>query len=161
MLNWIQSELRVFIVYFQGQWQIKPRLAGLLASSEVYCQACRNMFGENASQWSGNITSHTNNWCCLHIFLKLPFRSQLISFTNIIINASYDEICVEFERKTTQHCLLHVHVVQKILNGWPVLKIFISGDFSLWLQVLSLYLLMPGINSSLMQEAMQHQSRVK
>ena len=70
----------MFIVYFQGQWQIKPRLAGLLASSEVYCQACRNMFGENASQWSGNITSLTNNWCCLHIFLKLPFRSQLINF---------------------------------------------------------------------------------
>ena len=40
-------------VCFQGNWQIKPRLANLLANSELYCQACRNMFGENASQWQG------------------------------------------------------------------------------------------------------------
>lgn len=38
----------------EGGWQIKPRLANLLASSEVYCQACKTMFGENASQWTGH-----------------------------------------------------------------------------------------------------------
>ncbi|KAL4218145.1 hypothetical protein ACF0H5_022881 [Mactra antiquata] len=38
----------------EGSWQIKPRLANLLASSELYCQACRTMFGENASQWKGH-----------------------------------------------------------------------------------------------------------
>ncbi|XP_053382884.1 calmodulin-regulated spectrin-associated protein 1-like [Mercenaria mercenaria] len=37
----------------EGAWQIKPRLGNLLASSELYCQACRTMFGENASQWTG------------------------------------------------------------------------------------------------------------
>ncbi|XP_060592189.1 calmodulin-regulated spectrin-associated protein 1-like isoform X2 [Ruditapes philippinarum] len=38
----------------EGSWQIKPRLANLLATSELYCQACRTMFGENASQWTGH-----------------------------------------------------------------------------------------------------------
>ncbi|XP_052763683.1 calmodulin-regulated spectrin-associated protein 1-like isoform X3 [Mya arenaria] len=38
----------------EGVWHVKPRLANLLASSELYCQACRHMFGENASQWTGH-----------------------------------------------------------------------------------------------------------
>ena len=45
--------------------------------------------------------------------LKLPFRSQFITFLKkiiqeiskhiSIINASYEGICVELKRKTTQH----------------------------------------------------------
>ncbi|KAH3897127.1 calmodulin-regulated spectrin-associated protein 1-like isoform X3 [Dreissena polymorpha] len=43
-----------FYINGEGSWTIKPRLANLLASSELYCLACKNMFGDNASQWAGH-----------------------------------------------------------------------------------------------------------
>lgn len=39
--------------FFQGQLHVKPRLANLMVTSELYCQACRNMFGNVHSQWQG------------------------------------------------------------------------------------------------------------
>ncbi|KAK3087075.1 hypothetical protein FSP39_001312 [Pinctada imbricata] len=33
---------------------IKPRLANLMVSSELYCQACAHMFGDSTSQWQGH-----------------------------------------------------------------------------------------------------------
>ncbi|XP_046560920.1 LOW QUALITY PROTEIN: calmodulin-regulated spectrin-associated protein 1-like [Haliotis rubra] len=38
----------------QGTWQIKPHLVRLLTSSEIYCQACTNMFPNTSSQWQGH-----------------------------------------------------------------------------------------------------------
>ncbi|KAK7489164.1 hypothetical protein BaRGS_00019542, partial [Batillaria attramentaria] len=37
-----------------GQLQIKPQLINQLTSSELYCQACSNMFSDTASQWQGH-----------------------------------------------------------------------------------------------------------
>jgi len=60
--------------------------------------------------------------------LKLPLRSQLINFlkiyilknkhTYIIINASYEGICVEFKNKN------NATLVFLLLNCWQELKIF-------------------------------------
>ncbi|XP_046362508.2 calmodulin-regulated spectrin-associated protein 1-like isoform X6 [Haliotis rufescens] len=38
----------------QGAWQMKPHLVRLLTSSEIYCQACTNMFPNRSSQWQGH-----------------------------------------------------------------------------------------------------------
>ncbi|XP_076084754.1 calmodulin-regulated spectrin-associated protein 1-B-like isoform X5 [Mytilus galloprovincialis] len=38
----------------EGQLHVKPRLANLMVTSELYCQACRNMFGNVHSQWQGH-----------------------------------------------------------------------------------------------------------
>lgn len=32
---------------------IKPKLMNLMVSSELYCQACNNMFGDSSLQWQG------------------------------------------------------------------------------------------------------------
>ena len=54
--------------------------------------------------------------------LKLPFLSQIISVANIITNFSYEEICVEFERKKTTalvFLLSNCPQVLKIFYNWP------------------------------------------
>ncbi|XP_021371449.1 calmodulin-regulated spectrin-associated protein 1-B-like isoform X2 [Mizuhopecten yessoensis] len=38
----------------EGSIHVKPRLANLMMTSELYCQACSNMFGESTSQWKGH-----------------------------------------------------------------------------------------------------------
>ena len=53
----------------------------------------------------------------LNMHLKLPFGSQLINFTFFkeismhTLNAAYDGICVEFEKKTaTQDCFSYFQI---------------------------------------------------
>ncbi|XP_070209593.1 calmodulin-regulated spectrin-associated protein 1-like isoform X2 [Littorina saxatilis] len=51
----IPSELKdPFYENAKGQPQVKPQLVNLMTSSEVYCQACSNMFTDTASQWQGH-----------------------------------------------------------------------------------------------------------
>ncbi|XP_069106488.1 calmodulin-regulated spectrin-associated protein 1-like isoform X2 [Argopecten irradians] len=38
----------------EGSIHVKPRLANLMTTSELYCRACSNMFGESTSQWKGH-----------------------------------------------------------------------------------------------------------
>ncbi|KAJ8321917.1 hypothetical protein KUTeg_000388 [Tegillarca granosa] len=38
----------------EGTLHVKPRLANLLVTSELYCLACTNMFGDSHSQWQGH-----------------------------------------------------------------------------------------------------------
>ncbi|GFO41529.1 calmodulin-regulated spectrin-associated protein 1 [Plakobranchus ocellatus] len=38
----------------QGQLALRPVLVNLMSSSELYCQACANMFPETHAQWSGH-----------------------------------------------------------------------------------------------------------
>ncbi|XP_061178757.1 calmodulin-regulated spectrin-associated protein 1-B-like isoform X1 [Saccostrea echinata] len=36
-----------------GALHVKPQLLNLMVSSEIYCQACNNMFGDSSLQWRG------------------------------------------------------------------------------------------------------------
>ncbi|XP_076456388.1 calmodulin-regulated spectrin-associated protein 1-like [Babylonia areolata] len=38
----------------KGQLQVRPQLMNLMTSSELYCQACSNMFSDTAFQWQGH-----------------------------------------------------------------------------------------------------------
>ncbi|XP_033726512.1 LOW QUALITY PROTEIN: calmodulin-regulated spectrin-associated protein 1-like [Pecten maximus] len=38
----------------EGSIHVKPRLANLMTTSELYCRACSNMFGDSTSQWKGH-----------------------------------------------------------------------------------------------------------
>ena len=51
----------------------------------------------------------------------------------IIINGSYEGICVEFEQKTTtlDFLLSNCQKVLKIFYDWPV-KYYFSDDFDIW-----------------------------
>ncbi|KAL8578425.1 hypothetical protein ACOMHN_014924 [Nucella lapillus] len=51
----VPSELRdPFYEDAKGQLQVKPLLVNLLTSSDLYCQACSNMFSDTSSQWHGH-----------------------------------------------------------------------------------------------------------
>ena len=63
--------------------------------------------------------------------LKLPFLSQLFSVANIITHYSYEEICVEFERKNNTalvFLLSNCPQVLKILYNWPF-KYYFDYDY--------------------------------
>ncbi|KAL5013329.1 hypothetical protein ScPMuIL_007599 [Solemya velum] len=38
----------------EGVFHVKPRLANILSTSELYCQACCNLFSHSSSQWQGH-----------------------------------------------------------------------------------------------------------
>ncbi|XP_060076436.1 calmodulin-regulated spectrin-associated protein 1-like [Ylistrum balloti] len=50
----------------EGSIHVKPRLANLMTTSEIYCQACSNMFGDSTSQWKGN----SGHWSIIQVLSR-------------------------------------------------------------------------------------------
>ncbi|KAK3579812.1 hypothetical protein CHS0354_021003 [Potamilus streckersoni] len=76
-----------------GEWHVKPRLVNLLTTSELYCQACSNMFGDSSSQWQGH-------WSII----------QVLSRKGIYVMGTNDEDITETVLMHTAPFKVHAHL---------------------------------------------------
>lgn len=101
------------IFYSQGVMHIKPKLMNLMVSSELYCQACNNMFGDSSLQWQG-----TSGEDCKIDNYKLSTVSEIciknFVMQKFFINLKYQMFCfytLQWKKNTL------TSVVQNIFLG--------------------------------------------